>query len=121
MSVQPRDQRSGCPISTALDRFGDRWTLLIVRDLVAGKARYGAFESSAEAVPTNILAARLKQMIADGLIEKSPYQNNPVRYEYGLTEKGRALIPLLQEMCRWSKVWEDDTWSPPGAFMMLKP
>ena len=116
-----RAQRSTCPIATGLDRFGDRWTLLIVRDLINGKSRYGEFERAGEGVPTNILAARLKQMHADGLIEKTPYQDKPVRYAYRLTEKGRALIPLLQDICRWSAAHEPDTVPPSGVFMMLEP
>lgn len=121
METSPRPTRSPCPIASTLDRVGDRWTLVIVRDLALGKTRYGDLAASPEGIPTNILAARLKQMQADGLIEARPYQDRPVRLEYHLTAKGRALIPILQDICRWAAVHEEDTASPPGVFMMLKP
>lgn len=116
-----RPLRSDCPLSAALDRFGDRWTLLILRDIAAGKRRYGDIAGSSEIIPTNILASRLKQMQADGLIESVPYQSRPVRSEYHLTAKGRSLIPIMQELCRWGLTHEPETRPPSGVFMMLKP
>lgn len=116
-----RPYRSDCPLSAALDRFGDRWTLLILRDIAAGKRRYGDIAGSDEVIPTNILAARLKQMQADELIESVPYQKRPVRSEYHLTAKGRSLIPIMQSICRWGLEHEPGTRLPSGVFMMLKP
>jgi DNA-binding HxlR family transcriptional regulator len=109
--------RSPCPIATALDILGDKWTLVVLRDLFMGAARYGAFLASPEKIPTNILADRLKRLVAEGLAEKQPYQARPVRYEYRLTDKGRRLLPVLQELCRWTNRFYPGSWTPPERFM----
>lgn len=103
-STKPKkspDMRSPCPIANALDILGDKWTLLVIRDLFGGKSTYGEFQSSPESIPTNILANRLKRLAGHGLIDKTPYQQRPVRYAYQLTDKGRSLGPLLKEMTQW--------------------
>lgn len=95
-------RRSECPIVNTLNVIGDRWTLLIVRDLVLNNTRrYGELLASPERIPTNILADRLKRLEAYGLVAKTPYQQNPVRYEYQLTPRGLDLEPILQELIRW--------------------
>ena len=94
-------KRSICPITSLLDIVGDKWTLLVIRDLFLGKRRYVEFLGSKEKMPTNILAERLKRIEEFGLVTKSPYQTNPLRFEYALTEKGEALEPILNEMARW--------------------
>lgn len=94
-------KRSICPITSLLDVVGDKWTLLIIRDLLLDKRRYAEFISSKEKMPTNILAERLKRIEEFGLVTKNPYQTNPLRFEYSLTEKGKALEPILNEMARW--------------------
>ena len=109
--------RSPCPIASTLDLVGDRWSLLIVRDLLIGKQRYGEFLASPEGITTSILADRLRRMEAAGLIEKQPYQENPVRYAYRLTARGQELQPVLQEICRWANRHVPDTWTPPDSFM----
>lgn len=111
------EHRSPCPIATTLDIVGDKWTLVIVRDLLTGKRRYGEFLASPEGIPTNILADRLKRLTAAGLVEKRPYQDRPVRYEYRLTGKGTGLHPVLQEICRWANRHFPGTWPPPESFM----
>lgn len=95
--------RSPCPIANALDIVGDKWTLLVIRDLFAGKHTFGDFQSSPEGIPTNILADRLKRLQAYGLIDKKPYQQRPLRYAYELTAAGRSLGPVLKEMIDWGK------------------
>lgn len=100
--------RSACPVASFLDIIGDKWTLLVIRDLFAGARRYGEFLSGPERMTTNILADRLKLLEAEGLIERSPYQQNPVRYEYALTEKGRAIRPVLQAVSDWGLTWLPD-------------
>lgn len=95
-------ERSPCPVANVLDLFGDKWTLLIVRDLILGKARYGEFSQSMEGIPTNILAQRLKRLEMSGVVVKSAYRLKPVRYEYALTDKGRDLIPVLEAMVTWA-------------------
>ena len=112
--------RSGCPIASTLDLVGDRWSLVIVRDMLTGKARFGDFLASPERVPTNILTARLKRMEQSGLVAKQAYQSNPARFEYRLTEKGSALLPVLQDICRWANVYIPGTWTPPQSFMARK-
>lgn len=111
------EQRSGCPISATLDIVGDRWTLIILRDLLTGKSRYSEFLESPEKITTNILADRLDKMEAAGLIAKSPYQQRPLRNAYTLTSKGRDLHPMLREMCRWANRHISGTWAPPEWFM----
>jgi DNA-binding HxlR family transcriptional regulator len=93
--------RSPCPIANTLDILGDKWTLLVLRDLFAGKSTYGELQSSPEGIPTNILAERLKRLAAHGIIEKEPYQQNPVRYAYRLSRTGRSLGPVLKAMLDW--------------------
>src|SRR5688500_19948997 len=88
-------ERSCCPLTNALDIFGDKWTLLIIRDLVLGKRRYQEFLSSPEKIASNILADRLKKLEAAALITRRPYQQNPVRYECFLTEKGKSQLQVL--------------------------
>ena len=95
------DMRSPCPIANTLDIVGDKWTLLVVRDLLAGKSTYSEFQSSPEKIPTNILADRLKRLIEKDIILKTPYQDRPVRYAYQLTDKGISLGPILKEMQNW--------------------
>jgi len=109
--------RSGCPIATTLDLLGDRWTLVIVRDLLTGKSRFAELASSPERIPTNVLAARLKHMEASGLIQRRPYQERPVRHAYALTDRGARLLPVLQAMCRWANLEFPSTWRPPDGFM----
>jgi DNA-binding HxlR family transcriptional regulator len=95
-------RRSSCPVSCGLDAVGDRWTLLIIRDLFRGLTRYGEFLASPEGIPTNILAERLKRLENAGLIKSAPYQQNPPRYAYTLTPKGADLRPVLGTLAMWS-------------------
>ena len=109
--------RSGCPIATTLDILGDKWTMVLIRDMLNGKTRYSQLTMWPEGIPTNILANRLKMMEKTGLVRRDVYQERPVRHQYLLTEKGRALLPVLQEICRWGNAYYPDTWVPPDAFM----
>jgi len=102
-AIKIADMRSPCPIANTLDIFGDKWTLLVIRDLFAGKSTFGDFQSSPEGIPTNILADRLKRLQAHGIIEKHPYQQRPLRYAYELTTTGRSLGPVLMEIINWGK------------------
>ena len=113
-------ERSSCPIACTLDIVGDKWSLVLVRDLLTGKQRFNQFCASPEGMPTNLLAARLRNLEARGIVTKKPYQTRPVRYAYSLTPAGRALLPVLQEMCRWANTYIDGTWTPPDAFMSMK-
>ena len=94
--------RSDCPISSSLDIFGDRWSLLIVRDLMLHKTRtYGDFTKSEEKIATNILANRLQVLEENGIIVRLPYPDNKVKGLYKLSQKGIDLIPALIEIAVW--------------------
>jgi len=110
-------RRTPCPIASTLDLVGDKWSLVIIRDLLTGKHRFNEFADSPENIPTNLLASRLKQLEEQGLVMKQPYQMRPIRYAYRLTEAGEGLLPVLQSICRWADVNIDDCWTPPESFM----
>ncbi|MBS0246687.1 MAG: helix-turn-helix transcriptional regulator [Proteobacteria bacterium] len=94
--------RSDCSIARTLELAGDKWTLLIVRDLLwHGKQTFQALQDSAEHIPSNILAERLKRLTDWGLVRRAAYQQNPVRYAYSLTDKGKALEPVLLAVMAW--------------------
>ena len=95
--------RSACPIASTLDLLGDKWSLLVVRDLLHGKSTYGELLDSPEGIPTNILADRLKRLEEAGVIVRAAYQERPVRYAYALSEKGKALGDILLAFVRWGK------------------
>ena len=97
------DRRHEVDVLDLLRLVGDRWTLVIMRDLVNGKVRYKDFLDSPERIASNILAARLTGMERAGFIESRLYQYRPKRYQYRLTPKGAALLPVLQAMCRWGE------------------
>lgn len=96
--------RSPCPIAGALDILGDRWTLLVLRDLLFyDKHRFREFLESPEAISTNILAERLDRLERGGLIERRRYQARPLREEYHLTARGHDLLPVLRELIKWGQ------------------
>jgi DNA-binding HxlR family transcriptional regulator len=94
-------RRSACAIANTLDRVGDKWSLLLVRDMFAGKSTYGQFIESPEGIPTNILADRLKRLEQFGIVARSVYQERPVRHAYSLTAKGKQLGLVLRAMADW--------------------
>lgn len=100
--IKYKNMRSDCPVSYALDFFGDKWTFLIIRDLVDGKKFYKDFLSSKEGIATNILSDRLKKLEANGIVEWKVYEKLKTKKEYSLTEKGKDLIPILLEIIVWS-------------------
>ena len=95
--------RSNCAVASTLDIVGDKWSLLVIRDLFAGKSTYGEMLASGERVPTNILADRLKRLEEAGIIEKNAYQERPVRFAYTLTPKGRDMGEILIAIVRWGR------------------
>ena len=103
MSTPKAFTRSACAIANSLDIVGDKWSLLVVRDLLHGKHTYGELVDSPERIPTNILADRLKRLEGAGIIVGTPYQQRPIRYSYTLTPKGRALGEVLLAFVRWGK------------------
>jgi DNA-binding HxlR family transcriptional regulator len=100
--------RSTCPISTALDIFGDKWSLLIVRDMVfKGMSTYGDFLNGGEKIATNILADRLMLLEAGGIITKQKHPESKAKILYTLTPKGIDLVPALVEIIAWSEKYHE--------------
>lgn len=96
-----RPKRSACPVSRTLDVLGDRWSLLVVRDLMRGKRRFAEFLESKEGIPTNTLADRLKRLARYGIVVRQRYSEHPPRVEYVLTPKGEDLRPMIRAMVDW--------------------
>ena len=113
-------RRSGCPLSFALDIFGDRWTLLVVRDLLfAGKTRFGEFLASAEGIATNTLSDRLRRLAAVGIVQRRRDPANPGQTLYVLTERGLDLTPVLLAIIGWSGRHDPDTAASPAFLERL--
>jgi DNA-binding HxlR family transcriptional regulator len=103
-SAKPnKSRRSACPVAGTLDVVGDKWSLLVVRDMLHGKRTYGELCASPERIPTNILAERLKRLEQAGIIERAAYQQRPARYAYTLTAKGRELGGVLLALVQWGE------------------
>jgi DNA-binding HxlR family transcriptional regulator len=96
-----RARRSRCPVACTLDVLGDKWSLLVVRDVIRGKRRYAEFLASPEGIPTNILADRLKRLVEQGVMTSKIYSQHPPRAEYELTAKGEDLRPIVRAMVDW--------------------
>jgi DNA-binding HxlR family transcriptional regulator len=102
--------KSHCPINYGLEHFGDKWSLLIIRDLMfKGKRHYNEFFDSEEKVSTSVLGDRLKNLELDGIISKSEDAVKKSRINYSLTEKGIALLPMMVEMILWSSYFDKNT------------
>ncbi|MBV8414004.1 MAG: helix-turn-helix transcriptional regulator [Verrucomicrobia bacterium] len=93
--------RSACPVARTLDLLGDRWSLLIVRDMLFGSSKFQQFLASPENIPTNVLSSRLKMLESSGLIQATLYQRHPPRFAYTLTEKGKKLAPVIRAIADW--------------------
>ena len=101
--------RSKCPIARSLDVLGDKWTLVILRDaLVFGHRTYSEFASGDEGIPTNLLASRLKRLVDQGFMERRPYQQHPLRYEYLPTARAQAVRPVLKALKQFAERELDD-------------
>lgn len=103
-----------CPIARSLGRIGDSWSMLILRDALAGFTRFDEFQKNSAIAP-NILSRRLKDLVDDGLLEKQCYSTNPPRYEYHLTALGRDFRPVLMALLQWG----NQHFSPEGPQMQL--
>ncbi|MCR6671228.1 helix-turn-helix domain-containing protein [Devosia ginsengisoli] len=99
-----RTYRSGCPINLGLEIFGDKWSLLIIRDMMfAGKRHYREFLASDEGISSNILADRLAMLVDAGILSKADDPNHRLKAIYSLTEKGIDLLPVIAQISRWSR------------------
>jgi DNA-binding HxlR family transcriptional regulator len=106
-------RRSDCPINFALEIFGDRWALLVVRDLMfKDKMYYGDFLGSEEKISTNILADRLETLACAGIVKKLQDPQNKAKYIYSMTSKGLDLAPVLIEIILWSAKYDRKTATP---------
>ena len=100
-----------CPIARTLDLIGQRWTLLILRDLFFGRSKFKELMRSSPGMPTRILSERLKMLEAAGIIERQIYSEHPIRAEYHLTAEGTSLAPVLSAISGWGITHRFD----PGA------
>jgi DNA-binding HxlR family transcriptional regulator len=105
----PAPRRSPCPVAYSLDIFGDRWTLLVIRDLFFGRTRFKEFAASPEGIPTNILTERLERLLARGIIKQIPAEDGTKRLAYRITKKGKALGRVLRAMRDWGLAWDKST------------
>jgi len=101
-----------CSIARSLDVVGEWWTLLIIRDAFRGTRRFDDFQASL-GVARSVLTARLKKLTDAGVLDKRQYSEHPPRYEYRLTEKGRALFPVVTALLRWGDDWAAGPTGPP--------
>ncbi len=113
--------RSPCPIASALDIVGDKWSLVIIRSMVVGATSYSDFLAAPERIATNILAERLQRLEAAGLIAQRRPRKGSIRGSYALTTKGAGLIPVLQELARWGQENIPGRWTPPLRFQDARP
>lgn len=95
-----REYDQNCSIARTLEVLGERWTLLIIRDVLSGRRRFDAIQENL-GVARNVLTARLARLVEEGILEKRPYQARPPRHEYFLTEKGLELWPVMIAMMHW--------------------
>jgi len=106
--MKGRKKRSDCPVSCSLDIWGDKWSLLIVRDLMFAKqCTYGDFLKSDEKIATNILASRLQTLEENQIISKSDHPDSKAKVLYKLTQKGIDLLPLMIEINLWAEKYYD--------------
>ena len=115
VSNTSRGEKSACPISYSLDIFGDRWTLLVLRDLILhGKSRFAEFLESDEGIASNILSDRLGRLEAQGIIARERDPGDRRQKLYMVTEKGLSLTPVLLEIAAWGASNDDNTGAPTG-------
>ncbi len=108
MRNENKKRQTGCPVAFGLDTFGDRWSLIIIREIMLrGKKTYSEFMEADEKIATNILIDRLKHLEAEGIINKSRDPDNRRSYIYELTKKGRDLAPIMLELILWSGAHDD--------------
>jgi DNA-binding HxlR family transcriptional regulator len=104
MSKHEQHEETLCPVARSTEMVGDRWTILVIRELVTGPARFHDLQAQTGATP-QMLTARLKRMESDGLVERREYSRRPLRREYLLTEKGQEFFPVLLALRGWGEKW----------------
>lgn len=105
---EPRtyESQAACPVARTLDVVGDRWTILVLRDLSWGRRKFSALQASLGGISANLLSDRLKKLEQSGMVEQVAYSAHPPRFEYKLSEKGRAFVPVLVAMREYGEEWE---------------
>jgi len=101
--------QESCPVARTLNVIGERWTILVLRDLSRGRRRYSELLQSLDGISTNLLADRLKRLELSGMVEPVLYSDHPPRAEYRLTAKGRAFVPVLVALKAYGEEWEPPT------------
>lgn len=101
--MQATKELPACPVETTLMLIGDKWKVLILRDLMPGTRRFGELKKSIGSVSQKVLTAQLRDMEANGLVHREVYAEVPPRVEYSLTELGRSLKPILDAMSTWGQ------------------
>ena len=104
-SIMSAESNSTCPVCKTAEVVCGKWTLLLIRDLAEGSARFCELERSLEGISPRTLSLRLRALEAEGLVERHPFPEVPPRVEYALTEKGEALVPLIEDMRRYGTRW----------------
>jgi len=119
---QPQNQRrSYCPITFTLEIIGDRWAMLIIRDIIfKEKSYFGDFLNSDEGIATNILTNRLKRLVEQNIISKDQDEKNLSKYVYRLTDKGLDLLPMMVEMIAFAGKHDEETLAPKHALNKIK-
>lgn len=116
MSERDAGDNTLCPIAHSTGLVGDRWSILIVRELLLGQSRFQDLQAQTGAT-SQMLAARLKRLEADGLVERHVYSKRPLRHEYRLTPKGRHLMPVILALRTWGEQWVKPEGGKPATRM----
>jgi DNA-binding HxlR family transcriptional regulator len=108
--ARTRPYAQDCPVARTLDIIGDRWTLLIIRDLFLGRSRFNEFRQSTPRISPKLLSERLKRLEDEGIVERIVMDGRPPRTEYLLTSKGRAIFPVIFAIGEWGfeHLFEDE-------------
>jgi DNA-binding HxlR family transcriptional regulator len=115
-----QDERSTCPISTALELVGDRWTLLVIRDLMfADKRHFREFLQSEEAISSNVLADRLNTLVENGIVTRREEPSHSQKAIYSFNHKGLDLLPVLIAMSSWTQKYYPRTRRPEAASLVM--
>lgn len=106
IEAKAKNELPACPVETTLTLIGDKWKVLILRDMMPGTKRFGELKKSVGNVSQKVLTAQLRAMEASGLVNRKVYAEVPPRVEYSLTELGKSLKPILDSMCAWGKAYK---------------
>ena len=109
------ESNSRCPVCRTADVVCGKWTLLVIRDLAEGRSRFCELERSLEGISPRTLSLRLRALEEEGIVERHTFPEVPPRVEYALTEKGEALVPLVEDMRRYGRRWLAEDTAVPAA------